>query len=383
MLAEREDEEAMLHYPRINAMSDLIAQQLPETSVERLLKPKTVWQAPSEEESDPNLTFKPHVNPRSVAINNQKLARGEVGADRNEYLFQKDEENKYRMEQARKRALDKEMEECTFQPNINRNSRDVVASSTRSVVARTEQWQKQRNARMRQEREAQDRKEMEECTFRPNIGKYKPKKKKPHQDAYGIDQHIERQQVARQVKQEEEVPHSTGDGWTNKLTQPKEFSFNHKVKIKSLSKPITAIVAEDERRKKKEQEESMYSEHALSPSHASTASAEWMRRAAEKEMSESAHAAAGMVSPRYYASDALNVHTGTPRGRTGEDAYVARMRAAREEKEQKSKAAASTTGENWKPGTTKPKEFKFSASKALRVKALHKPVSPMASGYRY
>merc|ERR1719181_1231832 len=120
----------MLHYPRINAMSDLIAQQLPETSVERLLKPKTVWQAPSEEESDPNLTFKPHVNPRSVAINNQKLARGEVGADRNEYLFQKDEENKYRMEQARKRALDKEMEECTFQPNINRNSSTQPARPT-------------------------------------------------------------------------------------------------------------------------------------------------------------------------------------------------------------------------------------------------------------
>merc|ERR1712072_605161 len=95
-----------------------------------------------------------------------------------------------------------------------------------------------------------------------------------------------------------------------------------------------------------------------------SASAEWMRRAAEKEQSEQAHAAAGMMSPRYYASDALNLNTGTPRGRTGEDGHVARMKAAREERNAKAKAAASTTGSNWKGGTTQPVEFKFSDSKA-------------------
>jgi len=379
---ERDEEEAVQHYPRINAMSDLIAQQLPETSVERLLKPKTVWAGPEEtEENDPNLTFRPHVNQRSVEINNEKLARGEVSTDRNEYLFQKDEENKYRMEQARKRALDKEMEECTFQPNINRASSYTPAlQSNCSVVARTQQWQKQRNARMRQEREAQDKKEMEECTFRPNIGKYKPKKKAPAKaDAYGVDTHIDRQASARKQKEDAvEIPHSTGEGWQNKVTEPKEFSFNHKVKIKALSKPITASIADEEIEKKKQRQREAALE--LSPSVGSHASAEWMRRAAEKEMSEHAHSAAGMNSPRYYASDALNAATGTPRGRTGEDAYIQRMKAARAEKEMKEAAAASTTGNKWTPGTTKPKEFKFSASKALKVKSLHKPVSPMV-GY--
>ena len=52
-----------------------------------------------------------------------------------------------------------------------------------------------------------------------------------------------------------------------------------------------------------------------------------MKRSAEKEQSEALHASQGMNSPRFYASD-----VGTPRGRTGEDDHVARMRAAREEK---------------------------------------------------
>ena len=54
------------------------------------------------------------------------------------------------------------------------------------------------------------------------------------------------------------------------------------------------------------------------------ASAEWMKRSAEKEQSEALHASQGMNSPRFYASD-----VGTPRGRTGEDDHVARMRAAK------------------------------------------------------
>jgi len=385
LMQEQHQEEANMHYPRINAMSDLIAEKLPENSVQRLLKPKVVWEAPEDDE-DPDLTFKPKVNPRSIEINNEKLARGEVSADRNEYLYQKDEENKYRMEQARKRALDKEMEECTFQPNINRNSQSMPSSS-HSVVARTQQWQKQRNARMRAEREAQEKKEMENCTFRPTIRDYKPKKEKnkKKQDNYGVDQHLERQVSARNQRKEETVPHSTGEGWSNTLTKPQEFSFNHKVKIKALAKPIGATEAQAKIEQKKDDlylqgpSSYVYGGRSESMMSSGSASAEWMRRAAEKEQSEQAHAAAGMMSPRYYASDALNVHTGTPRGRTGEDTHVTRMKQARAEKELKERSAKSTTGENWRGGTTKPREFKFADSKALRVRALHKPVSPMLS----
>lgn len=379
LLDEQEEEEALMHYPRINAMSDLIAQQLPENSVDRLLRPKVVWEAPPEDE-DPDLTFRPQVNKRSLEINNEKLARGEVSSDRNEYLYQKDEENKYRMEQARKRAADKEMEECTFQPNINRNSQNMPSSS-HSVVARTQQWQKQRNMRMRAEREAQEKKEMENCTFKPNVSSYKPKKKKSIK-AYGVEDHLERQSVARKRKEDQgSIPHSTGANWENKLTKPQEFSFSHKVKIKSLAKPIGAAEVEAKVEARKDEEYMRAIEGAadrsMSMMSTGTASAEWLRRAAEKEQSEQAHAAAGMMSPRYYASDALNVHTGTPRGRTGEDGHVARMKAARAEKEAKDKAAKSTTGDKWQGGTTQPVEFKFADSKKLRVRALHKPVSPM------
>jgi len=97
----------------------------------------------------------------------------------------------------------------------------------------------------------------------------------------------------------------------------------------------------------------------------------------EKEQAEMTHLAVGMGSPRFYASDALNNSTGTPRGRTGEDTHVQRLKAARDAKEENARAAASTTGDKWNPRTTKPKEFKFTESKAVRVKALHKPVTPM------
>jgi len=174
------------------------------------------------------------------------------------------------------------------------------------------------------------------------------------------------------------IPHSTGQNWSNQLTKPQEFSFNHKVRIKALAKPITSTEVDQ---KIEEQQDALMASHYAGPSMSmqSNASAEWMRRAAEKDASEMAHAAAGMNSPRYYASDALNVHTGTPRGRTGEDGHIGRMKAARAEQAAKAKAAASTTGSNWKGGTTQPREFKFSDSKAVRVKALHKPVSPMLS----
>lgn len=384
-LMEREEEESLMHYPRINAMSDLIAQQLPEDSVSRLLKPKTVWVAPPEDD-DPELTFKPRVNTRSVAINAEKLARGEVGSDRNEYLYQKDEENKYRMEQARKRALDKEMEECTFQPNINRNSQNT-ASSSHSVVARTLQWQKNRNARMRQEREQQEKKEMEDCTFKPNISSYKPKKaaakkKKKTEDYYGVDAHLSRQAEARKLKEDAAtIPHSTGDAWTNELTKPEEFKFNHKgIKVKALTKPITQQGAEAEIEHKAElamlRNREQYSA-SRSIASSGAASAEWMKRSLEKEQSEQLHASQGMNSPRFYASDAAG--TGTPRGRTGEDGHVARMRAAREEKAAKEAAASGPTGSKWNPEKTQPVEFEFHDTRSLRVKSLYKPVSPMLS----
>merc|ERR1711871_1385140 len=109
-------------------------------------------------------------------------------------------------------------------------------------------------------------------------------------EAYGVDTHLERQTVARERKEDAAtIPHSTGDGWSNQLTKPKEFQFNHRVKIKSLSKPITPAAVEA---KMDAIADSAFdqSRHSYSMSQMSTgsASAEWMRRAAEKEQSESA-----------------------------------------------------------------------------------------------
>jgi len=403
----REREEALLHYPKINTMSDLIANQLPEDSIERLLKPKKEYVY--EEPVDTNLTFHPQLNARSVAINAKKVARGEVvDVGRNEFLYQKDEENKLKLEQARKAAEDKELEECTFQPRINRNSAAMAPSSTHSVVTRTAQWQKQRMARLRQQREEIEMKEKESCTFQPSIGSYKgkakPRKPRPAtsagsvtERAEGIEQHIARQAKARKQREDvEKIPHATGTKWTNTVTEPKEFTFSHRIKVSALGQPISqqnAVTTASQMSSK--------STPRANTSDGGTklggqVSAEWARRAAEKRAAEEAHKLAGMSSPRYYAGDALHsdeLDKNLTRGMRGEEAYVERMRIARLEKAEREQAAdkAAGSGSNWTGKTTKPKEFNFSTNK-IRVKAkpskadkaleragraLSQPVSPM------
>lgn len=269
--------------------------------------------------------------------------------------------------------------------------------------------------KLRLERENQAKREMEECSFRPNITDYKPKKKKAEaQVAFGTREHIAKQKVAREMKEAATVvPHCTGEKWTPGCTQPQEFSFAHEVKVNSLSAPMSPRVCEAEIERKKALVQGGYAERAMrnsSPSLRTTprtssparhscprgghysspqrggrygspsASTEWTRRAGEKESAEEAHTAAGMPSPRYYASDVVP-RASSPsanREKCGESTHLERMRKARTSSVQKSRAAASTTGENWSPGPTVPDEFKFIASKAVKIKSLHKPVSPLA-----
>ena len=406
----REQEEALLHYPKINTMSDLIAKQLPEDSIERLLRPRKEYVY--EEPMDANLTFHPRINPKSAIINAEKVARGEaVESNRNEYLYSKDEENKFKMEQARRQAEQRELEECTFQPTINRNSAAMAPSSSHSVVTRTTQWQKQRMARLRQQREELEQKEKEECTFQPAIREYKPKGKQGKRGSSanhsGIREHIDRQSKARnQKKESEDVPHSKGSKWKNEVTQPKEFAFSHRIKVKSLAQPIDRYNAGKESegsQAPKAINHSKMGTGAVTSGGMSTdqalaismnldgdisrvslggqVSSEWARRAAEKHASEEAHSLAGMQSPRYYAGDALHSehsHNGEPpRGLRGEDAFVDRMKQARKEREEREHATDKLgSGAKWTGKVTKPKEFNFSSSN-VRVKALTQPVSPM------
>merc|ERR1712028_173273 len=287
-------------------------------------------------------------------------ARGEaVESNRNEYLYSKDEENKFKL---------------------------------------------------RQQREELEQKEKEECTFQPAIREYKPKGKQGKRGSSanhsGIKEHIDRQSKARnQKKESEDVPHSKGSKWKNEVTQPKEFAFSHRIKVKSLAQPIDRYNAgkdDGSTAGPKAINHSkvgtgaitagvMSSDQAIAISRnldgdvarialGGGVSSEWARRAAEKHAAEEAHSLAGMMSPRYYAGDALHsdAHRGeAPQGLRGEGAFVERMKQARRDREEKEQATDNLcSGAKWTGKVTKPREFNFSSS-SVRVKALSQPVSPM------
>jgi hypothetical protein len=268
-------------------------------------------------------------------------------------------------------------------------------------------------ARLRQQREELEQKEKEACTFQPTIREYKKPRSKAIRTKRastaqhaGIKEHVDRQAKARNQRKEiEDVPRAKGDKWTNEVTTPKEFTFSHKIKIKSLDQPIhqqnaakeavdsmQAITAPDHNRVGT----GYVSSRPMSAHQAATVasqldgdiskvqlggtvSSEWAKRAAEKHAAEEAHSLAGMSSPRYYAGDALHSeHSGkTPRGLRGEDAFIERMRQARVDRETKEAAEDRLgSGLGYTGKVTKPKEFNF-ASASVRVKALSQPVSPM------
>merc|ERR1712070_134488 len=174
-----------------------------------------------------------------------RVDRGEVtGRDRGEYLHNKDYEIKYRHEIMRKRLVDEEMEGCTFSPAINPgpSNRNHV-----SVVKNAQLWNERRDEWRHQAAEQQIRKEMQECTFQPNIhisqrsqyfGSEAPPPMPQDDHATGFDKFVERQKAGREKREEakvaKEAPVARVETWTRATTKPEPFKFEHPVSVKSL-----------------------------------------------------------------------------------------------------------------------------------------------------
>jgi len=114
-------------------------------------------------------------------------------------------------ENAQRARIEEQDPECTFQPNIGRTTLNTTLNktltNTLSLHERNKQWKEQKEARLTVHREINKDRDLKGCTFQPDID---PNRKNQNfrgvtqYESKGIERHLRRQIVARQVKKEKE-----------------------------------------------------------------------------------------------------------------------------------------------------------------------------------
>ncbi|KAF0984976.1 hypothetical protein FDP41_000015 [Naegleria fowleri] len=230
------EKENLLHHPRINPVSEEIASRLPHSSKERLLSSgnKTPKGSPVKLE----LTFKPRINEKSKLIEGDKSQSVE---ERITQLLNYDKKKRQILEEKRKEKDEKEMEECTFKPNVLANPK--TQSLQKTFADRLIFWDKKRKAKLEQERKEKTLQELKQCTFKPAIDRIKQEdlsKLENDSEPLGYEEFVQRQIEAREKKKNASKVINYGENWKNEITIPKEFTFGQKTAvIKSLRKPLT------------------------------------------------------------------------------------------------------------------------------------------------
>jgi len=335
-------------------------------------------------------SFQPTLNSRSLAIEQERMNRGEVGQDRGEYLFYKDHEIRYRQELARKRMMEEEMEGCTFSPQVN----PAMGYASRiSCVQHSQMWNERRDEWRNQAQERRLEEEMKECTFRPEIDitqRVAPSSSRPStpgnnestSKAKGFDEFVLRQEAARQARDEAKiVPHVAGNNWTRTATKPQPFTFNRTEKIRSLERPGK-------------------------PTELSKRRPEMLTAPPAVPMEYDEDGEPIMDTMQYNQGDDrvearlqrfLNKYTNraeddgeggdeeddeTVGGRRGSElGYYKRMAEARRIRAEKEQALNQTTGRKWKAKPTVTKSFHFNDPSHARVSSLQKPVTPLRADW--
>jgi len=359
-------------------------------------------------------TFQPKLNARSVAMEQARVDRGEVtGRDRGEYLHNKDYEIKYRQEIMRKRLVDEEMVGCTFSPAINRNgpsNRNHV-----SVVKNAQLWNERRDEWRHQATEQQIRKEMQECTFQPNVNAHTAQRSQyfgtdapppmPAEDhATGFDKFVERQKAGREKREEQahakDAPVPRVETWTRATTKPQPFKFEHPVRVKSLERPAKSLEVTEKQPRGTPQYRPMIESSFSQPQSASRYELdiedlsrpprERVENFLNKYNPES-------LSRTQQTTDmmATDDQTGDDYGNSeqaAEDRYYKRMENARLKQAQKREALKNLSGGHqekqdwtttsngqWKGRQTLVQEFKWNKPDCQGVASLRKPVPMMSA----
>ncbi|KAL0227397.1 hypothetical protein P9112_014721 [Eukaryota sp. TZLM1-RC] len=246
-LTQQLHEEQAQYKPKINQRSRQLASNRNPAS-----KSSSRNTSPGEKvmnpDDDPDLTFTPKINPTS-----SKIASGATpkGTPRTLYLYKKKSEIERSRESLASSLADRETVGCTFSPRITKKAKKASSSTPSfqtegSIVSRTEAWKKKREQRVKNEKERLLEEELKECTFTPKRpqSKVQPPKKASLDQYYGVSSFVQRQQKARQLRDEQDPNKlvSNGSKWNGSLTKPQPFRFNNRDRNnESNNKPTTPV----------------------------------------------------------------------------------------------------------------------------------------------
>ncbi|CUG92470.1 Hypothetical protein, putative [Bodo saltans] len=203
--------------PRIDAVSEIIAAQLPQSSAQRLLVPKRSVVATID------APFAPSISKASARIASQR----ENNTPRHEVLHRDSYRRATRTHEQSASKAKSELENCTFHPIIS--TRAANSRLEASAFERMSKWQQRRDQRIEDERIKQLADEEKQCTFVPSTNPAKATV--VDIDIYGGDgrawgfhDFVDRQQTARKMRDEEQhhvaASFTDGSNWSRTTTRP-------------------------------------------------------------------------------------------------------------------------------------------------------------------
>ena len=148
-------------------------------------------------------SFKPRLNPgtESLAKEVQKRAGSLFSQKREEYLQEEKKKTQEKIEKIKKEKEEKEAKDCTFRPNIKKSaSKTEIASDshrTLSLYEKSKDIKEKKEQQMKTLLEQEIEKNMNECTFAPKIEKAKIKENNEILYSKSVQQQLLRMQKAR------------------------------------------------------------------------------------------------------------------------------------------------------------------------------------------
>ena len=223
---------------------------------------------------DPEATFHPMTNQRSMSL---AARRNSVGVPASERLFADAARIESRRQQRERRQAEIQLRDCTFYPALTAAPPPAVSaaaprpapllppppplpvssSAAAAMYERQQHWLRERESRLELERVQRDAKELDGCSFRPAVSRavplpndtatpasvtsyasaavaaaaaassvaivVPPPQPLPLTALVGVEAHLARAQRARLLAAERaRLRHKDGSGWTGRLTQPRD-----------------------------------------------------------------------------------------------------------------------------------------------------------------
>ncbi|KAL0211763.1 hypothetical protein RCL1_005389 [Eukaryota sp. TZLM3-RCL] len=384
-------EEQLYHTPRINERSRHIAVQRKLSGAPSIIeKPISPPRGPNPEE-DPDLTFQPRVNPTSQRLDACNKPKNK-SVPRTEYLYSKKAEIERNREVLANSLKEREVAGCTFSPRITKKAKEKTPQykTESNLIERSYSWAKKREENIKHEKEKLLEEQLKECTFTPSRPSLDPPKtpSKGIKDHYGVDEFIQRQAKARQLRDEQDPDKliSTGQNWSGDVTKPKPFKFNHtkgrssSIGSKSRSEMSAFVVVDSidpmndvniaewkARRKDKASRESLVAEQIDKPWRTGTSI---QGDASPKTDFSSRRCTCCNSNSCINEPQEIDFNDYSNR-HAGELEYYKRVQLARKKPEE--------TKTTWSPEVTRPVEFKFNQRPMEgSIPSLAKPVSGLS-----